>query len=172
MSATIAVSPTTDSFRLPTDFMVSRGGTEPNRSSTPASPLRALILRGEGSSPGIEDAGRLNAPRPSPTIEVMPTAAAASHVLMDDKGRPWIDATNVKVIELAAEHLAYGWSADDLHENHPHLSLAQIYAALAWYYDHQPEMDVEIERQEARVRELKAAAVPSSLAARVLRKRR
>ncbi len=30
---------------------------------------------------------------------------------------------------------------------HPHLSLAQIYAALAYYYEHQPEMDAEIQRR-------------------------
>ena len=36
-----------------------------------------------------------------------------------------------------------------MHRQHPHLSLAQLHAALAWYYDHQAEMDAEIQRQQA-----------------------
>jgi uncharacterized protein (DUF433 family) len=97
---------------------------------------------------------------------------ASPHILLDDQGRAWVDDTNVKVIEIVLDHLAYGWNADAIHENHPNLSLAQVYAALAWYYDHQTEMDAEIEQQEARVRETRAGAAPSSLARRVFRSRR
>ena len=61
------------------------------------------------------------------------------------------------------DHLSYGWNAEAIQENHPHFSLAQVYAALAWYYDHQAEMDAEIERQDERVRALCAAAAPSLL---------
>jgi len=50
------------------------------------------------------------------------------------------------------------------------LSLAQVYAALAWYYDHQAEMDVEIGRQSERLKALRAAAAPSSLTQRALRR--
>jgi hypothetical protein len=46
--------------------------------------------------------------------------------------------------------------------------LAQVYAALAWYYDHQPEMDAEIERQGERVEALRAATPASALARRAL----
>lgn len=81
-----------------------------------------------------------------------------------------MDDTNVKVIEIALDHLAYGWSAETIQENHPHLSLAQAYAALAWYYDHQTEMDAEIKRQGERVKALRAEAKPSPLAQRVLRR--
>jgi len=61
------------------------------------------------------------------------TTATVPHIHLDDRGRPWVDDTNVKVIEIAMDHLAYGWSAETIQENHPHLSLAQAYAALAWY---------------------------------------
>ncbi len=89
------------------------------------------------------------------------------HVCLDEQGRPWIDDTNVKVIEVALDHLAYGWNAEAVQENHPHLSLAQVYAALAWYYDHEAEMDAEIEAQEQRLQALRAAAVPSPLQRRL-----
>ncbi len=94
------------------------------------------------------------------------------HVRFDDQGRSWIDDTNVKVIEIVLDHLAYGWNAETIQENHPHLSLAQVYAALAGYYDHQAEMDTEIEGQEERLRVLRAAAAPSPLQRRLAAMRR
>ncbi|MBI4662230.1 MAG: DUF433 domain-containing protein [Verrucomicrobia bacterium] len=94
------------------------------------------------------------------------------HIRLDERGRPWIDDTNVKVIEVVLDHLAYGWTAETIQENHPHLSLAQVYAALAWYYDHQTELDAEIERQDERLRALRAAAAPSPLQRRIAAMRR
>ena len=94
------------------------------------------------------------------------------HVCLDEQGRPWIDDTNVKVSEVALDHLAYGWNAETIQENHPHLSLAQVYAALAWYYDHQAEMDAEIERQDQRLQALRAAVAPSPLQRRLAARHR
>jgi hypothetical protein len=49
-----------------------------------------------------------------------------AHIRLDDKSRAWIDDTNVKVIEVVLDHLGYGWNAETIQENHPHLSLAQV----------------------------------------------
>lgn len=75
----------------------------------------------------------------------MNTAAEISHVTIDENGRAWIDDTNIKVVEVVRDHLAYGWSPEEIHWQHPHLSLAQIYAALAYYHDHRASMDAEIQ---------------------------
>ena len=83
-----------------------------------------------------------------------------------------MDHTNVKVIEVVLDHLAYGWNAETIRENHPHLSLARVYAALAWYYDHQTEMDSELDRQDGRIRALRAASGKSSLQRRLAAQRR
>ncbi|HWB07558.1 MAG TPA: DUF433 domain-containing protein [Verrucomicrobiales bacterium] len=104
----------------------------------------------------------------------MTIAESSPHVRCDASGTAWIDDTGVKVIQVAMDHLAHGWSADTIHENHPHLSLAQIHAALAWFYDHQNEMerlirisiseaeerceDASINPVQRRLRMLKAAA--------------
>jgi uncharacterized protein (DUF433 family) len=101
-----------------------------------------------------------------------PVAGTTPHVHLDDQGRAWLDATNVKVIEVVLDHLAYGWNAETIQENHPHLSLAQVYAALAWYYDHQAEMDTEIEQQEERLHTLRASVQPSPLQRRLAAQRR
>ena len=79
----------------------------------------------------------------------MPVAQPLSHITRDEHGVAWVDETGVKVIELALDHLAYGWSAETLHEQFPHLSLAQIHAALACFYDHPDEFERQIRQQEA-----------------------
>lgn len=79
-----------------------------------------------------------------------------SHIWLDERGRAWIDDTNVKVIEVAAERVAYGWTAEEMHEQHPDISLAQLHAALAYYYDHKAEIDAELERQDSEFDELHA----------------
>jgi uncharacterized protein (DUF433 family) len=103
---------------------------------------------------------------------VITKANTVPHIRLDERGRPWVDDTNVKVIEVVLDHLAYGWNAETIQDNHPHLSLAQVYAALAWYYDHQIELDAEIERQDVRIRALRNASRPSSLQRRLAAQRR
>jgi uncharacterized protein (DUF433 family) len=102
----------------------------------------------------------------------MPTGTTVRHIRLDEQGRPWITDTQVKVIEIVLDHLGYGWSAETIQENHPGLTLAQVYAALAWYYDHQLEMDKEIETQGERLREMRAAIPPSQLQRRLVANRR
>src|SRR3954470_18699192 len=71
------------------------------------------------------------------------------HVVLDDSGVPRIADTTIKVVELVMPHLAYGWSPDELHFQYPHLSLGQIYSALAYYWDHQAALDQDMARREA-----------------------
>jgi len=73
-----------------------------------------------------------------------------SHVRTDDDGIAWIDETRIKVIEVALDHIAYGWSAEEIHRQHPNLSLAQCHSALAYYYDNQAQFDKAIAESYAR----------------------
>jgi uncharacterized protein (DUF433 family) len=92
----------------------------------------------------------------------------ASHIQRDTEGRAWIDDTNVKVIEVALDHVAYGSSADEIHLQHPHLSLGQIHAALSYYFDHQQEFDHLMEQSRERA-DAGAAAAQDSPGRRRLR---
>lgn len=89
------------------------------------------------------------------------------HIAIDENNVPIIAGTNMKVIELVLEHLAYGWSPEELHFQHPYLTLGQIYSALAYYWDHQEALDREIERRLKRVDQLQAMQGPSPLIARL-----
>jgi len=68
-----------------------------------------------------------------------------SHVVIDSSGCAWIDDSNVKVVEVVRDHIAYGWSPEEIHWQHPHIGLAQIYAALAYYHDNRAAMNAQIE---------------------------
>ncbi len=92
---------------------------------------------------------------------------ARPHIRLDERGVAWIDDANVKVIEVVLDRLAYGWSPEEIHFQHPSLSLAQIHAALAYYYDHEAALDAEIARQEETVRELRTQAADSPLLTRL-----
>ena len=92
---------------------------------------------------------------------------APFHIRQDQRGVAWIDDTNVKVIEVVLDRLAYGWSPEEIHFQHPGLSLAQIHAALAYYYDHQAQLDAEIARQEQEVGRLREEARDSPLVTRL-----
>ncbi len=99
----------------------------------------------------------------------MPEAIVAPHIWLDGRGRAWIDKTNVKVIEVVLDHLAYGWSPEEMHYQHPHLSLAQIHAALAYYFDHQAEFDAQVETGLRQAEELAARSNDSPLRQRLRR---
>lgn len=88
---------------------------------------------------------------------------AHPHIRLDARGVARIDDANVKVIEVVLDRLAYGWSPEEIHFQHPHLSLAQIHAALAYYYDHQAALDGEIAREEQRARALRRQPTESPL---------
>src|SRR5262249_5058743 len=77
-----------------------------------------------------------------------PSSIVAEHIVLDERGRAWVDDTNVKVIEVVLEKIGQGMSPEDMQAAHPGMfTLAQLHAALAYYYDHQAEFDAEIERQ-------------------------
>lgn len=99
----------------------------------------------------------------------MTTAETIAHIVRDEQGVPWIDGKNVKVIEVVLDHLAYGWSAEAIHEQHPQLSLAEIHSALAFYYDHVAEFDAAIIRQEKELEAIRAATGESSIQKRLRR---
>ena len=68
-----------------------------------------------------------------------------AHVALDEGGSPLIAGTTMKIKELVAERLAWGWSPEELLINHPYLTLGQIFSALAYYADHQAEVEAAIQ---------------------------
>jgi uncharacterized protein (DUF433 family) len=85
-------------------------------------------------------------------------AAVRTLVRIDDQGTAWIEGTTTRVIQVALDKLTQGWNADEIRAQYPYLSLAQIHAALSYYYDHQEALDAQIEREYQEVEALRADA--------------
>jgi uncharacterized protein (DUF433 family) len=77
------------------------------------------------------------------------------------QGVPYLKGTQIKALEVALDRLAHHWDSDEIQRAHPHLSLGQIYSCLAYYCDHQEEMDRTIEEQLREVARLRAEQVES-----------
>lgn len=86
-----------------------------------------------------------------------------THIYLDEDGVAWITGANTKVIEVVLDKTAYGWSSEEIHQQYPYLSLAQIHAALSYYYDHQPEIDADIKRRYEEVEEMREKAGDSPI---------
>ena len=95
------------------------------------------------------------------------SATTTQHIQLDAAGVAWIDDTNVKVIEVVVDKIAHGSSAEEMHFQYPHLSLAQIYAALSYYHDHRAEFDEEIRRRMDKAEAMAKNAGESALKKRL-----
>jgi len=89
------------------------------------------------------------------------------HIVLNEDGVPTIASTTMKVVELVVEQQAYGWSPEELHFQHPYLTLGQIHSALAYYWDHCDELDHDIRRRLERVDGLRSENQPSGLVVRL-----
>ena len=94
-------------------------------------------------------------------------AVLNSLIELDENGVAWITGANTKVKEVVLDKLAHGSSPEEMAFQYPHLSLAQIHAALAYYYQHQDELDAEILQDWNEVKELAANQPESPLRKRL-----
>ena len=98
------------------------------------------------------------------------TVVASQHILVDDHGQALIAGTRTKV-SLVARDMLSGLSAQQIHALYPHLSLAQIHAALAHYYDHQKEFDALLAKEDQAVEQIQSQLTRSSRAELAARQR-
>lgn len=78
--------------------------------------------------------------------------------MLNENRVPSIASTSTKVVELVVEQQAYGWGPEELHFQHPYLTLGQIHSALAYFWDRREELNRDIQRRLEGVDELRSAA--------------
>jgi uncharacterized protein (DUF433 family) len=74
--------------------------------------------------------------------------APINHICVDERGVAYIAGTRIKVRHVVVERQAHRASVERIQEAFPHLSLGQIHAALAYYFDHREQVDAEIAEAE------------------------
>jgi uncharacterized protein (DUF433 family) len=76
-------------------------------------------------------------------------------------GRPRIDGHRITVEDVAIWHERMGMSPDEIVSAYPSITLTDVHAALAYYYEHRERIDEAIADGQRVVAELKAQAPPS-----------
>ena len=77
-------------------------------------------------------------------------------------GRPRIAGTRITVENIAIDSNA-GMSPQQIIDERPHLTLAQIYAALTYYYANKKQIDAEIAAENAEWERLEADSMAGKL---------
>ena len=62
----------------------------------------------------------------------------------------------IRVAQIAMDYLAHGWSPDEMCRQHPYLQPAEAHSAMAYYFDHQAEIDREIQAEWLQAEHAKA----------------
>ena len=67
----------------------------------------------------------------------------------------------VRVSQIVTDYLNHGWSADEICIHYPHLKLAEVHSAMAYYFDHRAEIDGELKEEQIRIEESRKAVKPT-----------
>src|SRR5258707_13631873 len=76
----------------------------------------------------------------------MPTATNVYPHIVKENGAAACLASHprTRVAMIVMDYLARGLGPEDLVRHYPYLKLAEVHAAMAYYHDHQDEIDAEI----------------------------
>lgn len=68
--------------------------------------------------------------------------------------------TDIKVAQIAWEYEHHGMSPDEIVDAHPHLSLADVHAALTYFYDHLDAVRADWAETDRVIEEMKVKFPP------------
>ena len=71
-------------------------------------------------------------------------------------GKPRIAGTRIQVKHIVVMHERQGMTPAQIVSEYPHLTLAGIYAALAYYHDHREEVNADIRAEREWYEEMKS----------------
>jgi uncharacterized protein (DUF433 family) len=78
-------------------------------------------------------------------------------------GRPRIEGHRITVEDVAIWHERMGMSPDEIVSAYPTLTLSDVHAALAYYFENRERIDADIEEGRRFAEEMRAKAGPSRL---------
>jgi uncharacterized protein (DUF433 family) len=79
-------------------------------------------------------------------------SATTTHIELrpnrDGQPRAFISGTRIRVQDIVSDHERHGLSPEQIAREFPHLTLAQVHAALAYFYDHRDEILQQMKADE------------------------
>jgi uncharacterized protein (DUF433 family) len=103
-----------------------------------------------------QSANGVTAGHPADRVRIVSTSGICG-------GRPRIDGHRIQVEDIAIWHERMGMSPDQIVSEYPSITLADVHAALAYYYENRERIDADIEAAKQYAEEMKAKAGPSRL---------
>ncbi len=85
-------------------------------------------------------------------------------------GKPRIAGHRIRVMDIVVCHERQGMSPDEILSFYPGITLADIHAALAYYFDHRDEIQRDIDAERRFVEDLRQMT-PSPLQEKLQRRR-
>jgi len=73
----------------------------------------------------------------------------------------------IRVSQIVTDYLNHGWSADEMCLHYPHLNLAEVHSAMAYYFDHQKEIEQELEREQELIAKSEKNVAPTPFETRM-----
>jgi uncharacterized protein (DUF433 family) len=95
------------------------------------------------------------------------TVTAWPFIEFDASDVAYVAGTRTKVVEVALDHLAHAWDAEEIHRQYPTLSLPQIHASLGYYFENREACDRLIEQQLSDVAALRDRLESPALTAKL-----
>ena len=74
-------------------------------------------------------------------------------------GQPCVVGTRIRVQDVSVWHELQGQSADEIVSRFPQLSMADVYAAIAYYWDHRDEIQRDMQAESDLVIRLRQQSV-------------
>lgn len=81
-------------------------------------------------------------------------------------GKPRIVGHRIRVLDIVVWHEKRGLAPDEILGLYPTLTLSDVYAALAYYFDHRAEIEADFQREAETIAQLKTR-YPSKLSAKL-----
>lgn len=81
----------------------------------------------------------------------------------ENRDRAFIAGTRVRVQDIYVDSQVHGKSPEEIVASLPHLTLSQVHAALAYYYDHREEILKELRQDKEFVAMMKKQIGPGPL---------
>ena len=89
-------------------------------------------------------------------IELRPTREGTN--------KPYIAGTRISMSDIYVHHVLRGESAEQIVAAFPHLTVSQVFAALAYCFDHLPDIRAELAADAERIAKLRTQIGPGPLA--------
>ena len=78
----------------------------------------------------------------------MATSIAYPHIRKTGEQPAYLERVpRLRISQIVADYLAHGWSPEEMCRQHPDLTISEAHSAMAYYFDHQGEIDAELQEE-------------------------